>query len=34
MWDLDDLAVDLEESLAELAREAGVELRAAERAGV
>jgi diacylglycerol O-acyltransferase / wax synthase len=34
MWDLDDLAVDLEDSLAELAREAGVELRAAERAGV
>jgi WS/DGAT/MGAT family acyltransferase len=34
MWDLDDLAADLEESLAELAREAGVELRAAERAGV
>ena len=34
MWDLDDLAVDLEDSLAELAREAGVELRAAARAGV
>jgi diacylglycerol O-acyltransferase / wax synthase len=34
MWDLDDLAVDLEDSLADLAREAGVELRAAERAGV
>jgi diacylglycerol O-acyltransferase / wax synthase len=34
MWDLDDLAVDLADSLAELAREAGVELRAAERAGV
>jgi diacylglycerol O-acyltransferase / wax synthase len=34
MWDLDDLAVDLKDSLAELAREAGVELRAAERAGV
>ena len=34
MWDLDDLAVDLEDSLAELAREAGVELRTAERAGV
>jgi WS/DGAT/MGAT family acyltransferase len=34
MWDLDDLAVDLEDSLAELAREAGVEPRAAERAGV
>jgi diacylglycerol O-acyltransferase / wax synthase len=34
MWDLDDLAADLEESLAELAREAGVELHAAERARV
>jgi diacylglycerol O-acyltransferase / wax synthase len=34
MWDLDELAVDLEESLAELAREAGVELHAAERARV
>ena len=34
MWDLDDLAVDLEDSLAELAREAGVDLHAAERAGV
>ena len=34
MWDLDDLAVDLKDSLAELAREAGVEPRAAERAGV
>jgi diacylglycerol O-acyltransferase / wax synthase len=34
MWDLDDLAVDLKDSLAELACEAGVELRAAERAGV
>jgi diacylglycerol O-acyltransferase / wax synthase len=34
MWDLDDLAVDLADSLAELACEAGVELRAAERAGV
>jgi diacylglycerol O-acyltransferase / wax synthase len=34
LWDLDDLAVDLEDSLAELAREAGVELHAAERAGV
>jgi diacylglycerol O-acyltransferase / wax synthase len=34
LWDLDDLAVDLEDSLAELAREAGVALHAAERAGV
>jgi len=34
LWDLDDLALDLEESLAELAEEAGVELRAVERAGV
>jgi diacylglycerol O-acyltransferase / wax synthase len=34
LWDLDDLAVDLEDSLAELAREAGVELHAAERVGV
>jgi diacylglycerol O-acyltransferase len=34
LWDLDDLAVDVEESLAELAEEAGVELRAGTRAGV
>ena len=34
LWDLDALAGDLEDSLAELAREAGVELHAAERAGV
>ena len=34
LWDLDDLALDMEDALAELAEEAGVELRAAERAGV
>ena len=34
LWDLDDLALDIEDALAELAEEAGVELRAAERAGV
>ena len=34
LWDLDDLAVDLEDSLADLAREAGVELHAAARVGV
>ena len=34
LWDLDDLALDVEESLAELAEEAGVELRAGTRAGV
>jgi diacylglycerol O-acyltransferase len=34
LWDLDDLALDVEDSLAELAEEAGVELRLVERAGV
>jgi diacylglycerol O-acyltransferase / wax synthase len=34
LWDLDDLALDVEDALAELAEGAGVELRAAERAGV
>ena len=34
LWDLDDLALDIEDALAELAEEAGVELRAGERAGV
>jgi diacylglycerol O-acyltransferase len=34
LWDLDDLALDVEESLAELAEEAGVKLRAGARAGV
>jgi WS/DGAT/MGAT family acyltransferase len=34
LWDLDDLALDMEDALAELAEEAGVEMRAADRAGV
>jgi WS/DGAT/MGAT family acyltransferase len=34
LWDLDDLALDMEDSLAELAEEAGIELRSVERAGV
>ena len=34
LWDLDDLALDMEDSLAELAEEAGVQLHAAERARV
>lgn len=34
LWDLDDFALDIEDALAELAEEAGVELRAAERAAV
>ena len=34
LWDLDDLALDVEDSLAELAAEAGVALRAVEQAGV
>ena len=34
LWDLDDFALDIEDALAELAEEAGVQLRAAERAGV
>jgi diacylglycerol O-acyltransferase / wax synthase len=34
LWDLDDLALDMEDALAELAEEAGVQPRASERAGV
>lgn len=34
LWDLDDFALDIEDALVELAEEAGVELRAAERAAV
>jgi diacylglycerol O-acyltransferase / wax synthase len=34
MWDLDDFAVDLEESLAELAAAAGVELGDRDRTRV